>query len=469
MLLLKKQGKAKGCKLRQHIITVLCYLLRLPFGLLNITQRLFNRRARQQPQSILVIKPCCLGDLLMTTPLLEVIRHAYPGASITFVAGTWSKVIPEHYPAVNAVIDCGTVGIPGRYSLNDYMKLVWNLRRRHFDLAFVLDRSPLLALLPWLAGIPRRVGPDSLGRGFSLTDRVPVSSSPDRLQHQAEIYLDLARAIDLPIETPRMHFEPTAQERQSASQPHSQPRHPKSQPCPPERSEGSFAEDRQSLSHPEHHSCHPERQPCPPERSEGSFAEDRQSLSHPQCLRVALFTGGGSNPGMELTAKRWPLERFRELAQKLISGSGAQILLIGGPDDVALNQQLLADLNAPDGSVIDITGKTSIGELAAQLEQCDLFIGNDSSPMHLAAAVNIPVIAIFGPTSPQEYGPYPLDDPKHVSIWRNPTGKPCFFLGKMQTCTHCTCMQAVTVNDVWSAVPRLLGPAVQSRQEESCL
>ena len=404
---LEKQRKAKGCKLRQHIITVLCYLLRLPFALLNITQRPFNQRARQHPQSIVVIKPCCLGDLLMTTPLLEVIRHAYPEASITYLAGTWSKVIPEHHPAVNAVIDCDTVGIPGRYNLNDYMKIVGNLRRHHFDLAFVLDRSPLLALLPWLASIPRRVGPDSLGRGFSLTDRVPVSSSAEQLQHQAEIYLDLARAIGLPIGTPRMHFEPTA--------------------------------------------------------------EERQTVSHPQLMRVALFTGGGSNPGMELTAKRWPLEHFRELAQKLISKLGAQIILIGGPGDVALNQRLSADLDAPDSAVTDITGKTSIGELAAELEQCDLFIGNDSSPMHLAAAVNIPVIAIFGPTSPQEYGPYPLDDPKHVAIWRHPTGKPCFFLGKMQTCTHCTCMQAVTVDDVWIAVQRLLGPAVQSRHEESRL
>lgn len=400
---IKKQ--AEGCKLRQHIITVLCYLLRLPFALLNIAQRLFNWRARQHPRSIVVIKPCCLGDLLMTTPLLEVIHNAYPEVCITYVAGTWSKVIPEHHPAVNAVIDCDSVGIPGRYSLNDYTKLIKTLRRHHFDLAFVLDRSPMMALLPWLAGIPRRVGPDSLGRGFSLTERVPVSSSPSHLQHQAEIYLDLARAIDLPIDTPHMRFEPTA--------------------------------------------------------------EERLTISHPERPRIALFTGGGSNPGMDLTAKRWPLECFRELAQKLISISGVQILLIGGPDDVALNQRLSADLHAPEGTVLDITGKTSIGELAAQLEQCVLFIGNDSSPMHLAAAVNIPVVAIFGPTSPQEYGPYPLDDPKHVAIWRHPGGKPCFFLGKMQTCTHCTCMQVVTVDDVWSAVQHLLGPVVQSRQEES--
>ena len=398
--------------------------------------RPFVRRTRNNPRTIVIIKPCCLGDLIMTTPLLDEIHRAYPTATITYVAGSWSKVIPEHSPVVNTIIDSGTVGIAGRYSLSDYMKLSRMLWHYHFDMAFVLDRSPLMTLLPWLAGIPRRVGPDSLGRGFSLTDRVPVSSSPTHLQHQAEMYLNLARAIGLPISTPHMHFTPTETERQTVL--------PKTG------------------------------------------------------RRIALFVGGGSNPGMELTAKRWPLERYRQVAQRLIQELHAQILLIGGESDIALNQQLQDELSAPSAipldvfgfrrypraqgerqltigfpaplegtetsdMVINITGKTTLGELAAQLEQCDLFIGNDSSPMHLAAAVHIPVLAIFGPTSPQEYGPYPLNDPHHIALWRHPTGQPCFFLGKMQTCNNCTCMQAVSVEEVWEAVQRLI-PSPQHKE-----
>jgi len=376
-------------------------VLRIPFALLDIICRPFVQRARQHPRSIVVIKPCCLGDLLMTTPLLEVIQRNYPEATITYVAGSWSKVIPEHHPAVNTILDCGTIGLSGRYSIFDYMKLVLQLRRLHFDLAFVLDRSPMLTLLPWLAGMPRRVGPDSLGRGFSLTDRVPVSASPAHLQHQAEIYLDLARALKLAIGEPRMHFAPTA--------------------------------------------------------------EDAQGIQQSSRLQIAVFPGGGSNPGMELTAKRWPLERYRELVRKLVDELDAQVLLIGGPEDVALNQALLVGLDLAAGSVIDLAGKTSIGQLAAQLKACALFIGNDSSPMHLAAAVGIPVIAIFGPTSPQEYGPYPPDDPRHIALWRHPTGQPCFFLGKMQVCTNCTCMQSVTLDEVWNAVQRLI-PSTQEKE-----
>ncbi len=390
--------------MRQHIITTLCLLLRIPFALFDTIQRPFVQRAWNHPRSIVVIKPCCLGDLLMTTPLLEVIQHNYPDATITYVAGTWSKVIVEHVPAVSSVIDCGTVGIPGRYALRNYFLLALRLRRKHLDLAFVLDRSPMLTLLPWLASVPRRVGPDSLGRGFSLTDRVTVSSSPEHLQHQADIYLDLARALNLVVNHPYMSFVPTEAEQQQV--------------------------------------------PFTPDTSR---------------LPVAVFIGGGSNPGMELTAKRWPIERYREIVYKLVHERNAQVLLIGGPDDAALNSSLLHDLDVPEGSVLNLAGKTNFGESAVLLQRCKLFIGNDSSPMHLAAAVNIPVIAIFGPTSPQEYGPYPLDDPKHIALWRNPKGRPCFFLGKMQLCADCTCMQSVTIADVWDAVQHLI-PTAQSEE-----
>jgi lipopolysaccharide heptosyltransferase II len=369
-------------------------LLRVPFALLDALRRPFVQQARRQPRSILVIKPCCLGDLIMTTPLLEVIRHNYPSAQISYVAGPWSKVIIEHQPDVDTVIDCGSVGIAGRYSFKEYFALAQRLRREHFDLAFVLDRSPMLTLLPWLAGIPRRVGPDSQGRGFSLTDRVPVSASPTHLQHQAEIYLDLARVLKLNIDHPRMHFTPTL--------------------------------------------------------------EEQRTVIHANRPLIAIFPGGGSNPGMQLTAKRWPLARYTALTTRLVSELGAQVLLIGGSDDATLTQEIQDGIAVPTGSVIDLAGKINFGQLAAQLQACSLFIGNDSSPMHLAAAVGTPVIAIFGPTSPQEYGPFPLDDPQHIAIWHHPTGNPCFFLGKMRACDNCTCMQAVSVDEVWNAAQRLL-------------
>jgi lipopolysaccharide heptosyltransferase II len=391
--------------LRQHAITALCKLLHYPFALLDLASRPLHGRARQHPRSIVLLKPCCIGDVLMTTTLLAVLKASYPDATITYVTGTWSKTIAEHHPAVGRIIDCGTVGIPGRYTLQEYRKLVRQLRQYRFDMALVLDRSPMMTLLPFLAHIPRRVGPDSLGRGFSLTDRVPVSADRTQLQHQADIYLDLARALKLPIEQPRMQFVTTEQE--------------------------------------------------------------RASIEHATRMRIAVFPGGGSNPGMDLTAKRWPADRYRALIERLVQTYDVQVLLTGGPSDVELNQSIIEGLNLPAERVRNMAGKMSFGETAALTESCALFIGNDSSPMHLAAAVGIPVIAIFGPTSPAEYGPYPLDDPQHIALWKNPTGQPCFFLGKMQPCSDCTCMTAITVDDVWQAVEQLLaGKLVRNAERQ---
>jgi lipopolysaccharide heptosyltransferase II len=371
--------------------------------LLDLLSKPFTRRAWRHPQKIVLIKACCIGDVIMTTPLLHVLRQNYPDATITYVTGSWSKTIAEHNPNVDDIIDCGTVGIPGRYTFKAYLQLARQLRRHRFDLALVLDRSPMLTLLPWLAGIPRRVGPDSLGRGFSLTDRVPVSASPDHLQHQAEIYLDLARALKLPIEHPHMLFVPTPAEQQGAHK----------------------------------------------------LIQDSIGANAVPKKLVTVFPGGGSNPGMNLTAKRWPLERYRELVQRLVASLDVRVLLIGASDDAPLNETLISELSIPHTDVLNLAGKTSFGESAALIQACTLFIGNDSSPMHLAAAVGTPVIAIFGPTSPQEYGPYPLDDPRHIALWHNPKGRPCFFLGKMQPCTDCTCMQNVSVDEVWQAVQQL--------------
>ena len=116
--------------------------------------------------------------------------------------------------------------------------------------------------------------------------------------------------------------------------------------------------------------------------------------------RVAVFIGGGSNPGMNLTAKRWSLDRYREIVRRLVQELDVQVLLIGGKEDLELNQTLLAPLNVPADSVLNLAGQTQFGQTAAYLESCALFIGNDSSPMHLAAAVGTPVIAIFGPNQP---------------------------------------------------------------------
>jgi len=108
-------------------------------------------------------------------------------------------------------------------------------------------------------------------------------------------------------------------------------------------------------------------------------------------------------PCSRWASKNWPIARFAELANALVKQKNASIVLLGSPDD----REECAELEKRiDGKVLNITGKCSIPELGGAIEKVDLFIGNDSGPMHMAAAVKTPVIALFGPTDPVRTGPY---------------------------------------------------------------
>ena len=98
------------------------------------------------------------------------------------------------------------------------------------------------------------------------------------------------------------------------------------------------------------------------------------------------------------TARRWAPERFAQLADTLFQDTGGQLILLGGPEEAELHQQIF-ELMQSDMPVRSFAGKGNIRVAAAILEQADLFIGNDSGLMHLAIAVGTPTVAIFGLTN----------------------------------------------------------------------
>src|SRR5262249_41627628 len=117
--------------------------------------------------------------------------------------------------------------------------------------------------------------------------------------------------------------------------------------------------------------------------------------------RIALHPGGG---GYSL-ARRWPAERYAELALALHEETSATFILVGGADEEELHQSILKMLGHPIWAA-SAAGATSPNQLASRLAECALFIGNDSLPMHLAAAVGIPMVAIFGPSNASAWAPW---------------------------------------------------------------
>jgi lipopolysaccharide heptosyltransferase II len=111
----------------------------------------------------------------------------------------------------------------------------------------------------------------------------------------------------------------------------------------------------------------------------------------------------GINPGATTANKRWAPERFAAVADALRADLRLPVLLFGGPGDAELSAQVARRMAAPP---VELAGRVSLGETAALLARCRLLVTNDTGPMHMAAALAVPVVAVFGPTSPVKFGPY---------------------------------------------------------------
>lgn len=169
---------------------------------------------------------------------------------------------------------------------------------------------------------------------------------------------------------------------------------------------------------------------------------------------VALHAGADHFP-----AKRWPPERFAELATRLASRFQASIVLVGGPDDVPVSAAIAQ--RAGEVPLLDLTGRLALLETAAVLERVDLMIGNDSGPLHMAEAVGTPVVGLFGPSDPRNFAPL---DPRHrVVVGTCSRGRPCirWMNGPIRylQATECRCeaMRTIGVEAVLAAAAELLG------------
>lgn len=147
-------------------------------------------------------------------------------------------------------------------------------------------------------------------------------------------------------------------------------------------------------------------------------------------------------PGARWLTKRWHSENFGELASRLPLKS----VVVGGKADTEISDEVV---KSSKGNAISMTGKTSIGELIEIMKGAKFVISNDSGPMHIAAAVGVPVFAIFGPTNPVRTGPY---GEKHIIIKKEMECAPCY----KKTCKSVRCLEMISVKDVSDIVIKKL-------------
>jgi heptosyltransferase-2 len=221
-------------------------------------------------------------------------------------------------------------------------RLAKSLRARQFDLAVLFQNAFEAALITALAGIPRRYGYPTDGRRWLLTDRV-VQNANIRRRHQVEYYLELLRPMGFPVhpQAPILYTSPE--------------------------------ED-----------CH------------GTARLETLGVS---CGQPIIGLNPGSTYG---TAKRWLPQRYAEVVERLAMEHNAHVLIFGGRGEELLGDDIASMLTVPHTV---LSGRTTVRELMALMKQCRLLLTNDAGPMHIAGALGVPVVAVFGPTNPQTTGP----------------------------------------------------------------
>ena len=175
---------------------------------------------------------------------------------------------------------------------------------------------------------------------------------------------------------------------------------------------------------------------------------ERYNISSDEKI-IILAPGGGENAKSTMITKRWPEKNYVNLIKKFQRDPSYRIVLTGGPGDREITNYIIEQCPG----CLDATD-LSFGNMASIFQRCSLFIGNDSAPNHIAAAMGIACIGIWGPTDPRQWAP--PDKNSNIIIHEGIECHPCFKDGRFPHCSHIKCMTSITVDDVWRRVEKLI-------------
>ena len=359
------------------------------------------------PRRILVRGTNWLGDAVMTIPALLRLREKFPDICIALLTPEKLWQLWINHPAFDEIIffepDEGIFSVAKK------------LRAGKFDTALVLPNSPRSALEVFLAGIPRRIGYARPWRNFFLTQTAAPRADAVKMEKRSVEEIKELIAKSPESRTRSLEFAKSAHQ------------------------SNEYLHLVAALG------ANPEPLPpklvvTPEEMAEAAKKFGLEGVSGP------VF---GLNPGAEYgPAKRWPIEKFIEAAKEIRRRTNCTWILFGGKGDVEITNQIQSALG--DGSpTFNLAGKTSLRELMALMKQCRGFLTNDTGPMHVAAAQGVPVVAIFGSTSPELTGPI-SEAPLQILTSDVPCS-PCF----LRECPiDFRCMNGIGVERVVEAVMR---------------
>ena len=324
---------------------------------------------------ILVVAPSWIGDTILAQPLLALLKRHQPDARIEVLAPDWSAPLLARMAEVDAVIV--NPFRHGEFNFRARRTLGHRLAASGYQHAYVLPNSWKSALVPFFAGIPRRIGYQGESRYLLLNERhrLDAAQQPQLVQRYA------ALAGPLPAVMPAPRLSSTAEQQQMAM----------------------------------------------------------RTLGQPLDSAPVIFC-----PGAEFgPAKRWPTAHFAALA-KLVASPQQPVWLIGSDKDAAAGDEIVA---AANGAALNLCGRSTLEQAIDLIAAARCVVSNDSGLMHVAAALERPLVALYGSSSPI-YTP-PLST-KAAIVSKNLPCSPCF----KRECPlgHFDCMNGITPQQIASTI-----------------
>ncbi len=337
---------------------------------------------------ILVIKLSALGDAILSIPSFKALKKKFPASKIVCLTGKEAKEVFGRCPYIDELIV---------YDHKDkdkgwrgFFRVAKKLMRRRFDAVIDLQNNKKSHLLSYVTFSPQRYGYDNGKFSFLLNRAIKDTKDPlGPVAHQFRVLKTLG--VDDTAESLELW------------------------PSPDDK---KFAEDFFA--------------------SENAFGGKAGS---PEATLIGINIG--SSPRWQ--SKRWPVKRFAQLCDKLAS-KGYRVLLTGTSYDASCAKKILKETRHKPMCAV---ARTTLMQLACLVEKCDAVVTSDSAPMHVAAAMQVPFVALFGPTDPRRHMP-----PTREAIVLQKGCTPCYD----DTCRkkHHICMEAITVQDCLGAIEKLL-------------
>ena len=337
-------------------------------------------------QNIIIRMPNWLGDIVMATPFIAAVKKSFPLAKLTVMCQHIGAQLLLHDPHIDELFAFKR-SKPFFSRRHDLESITEHLKIGHYDLGFLLSNSLSSAWWFFQGGVKRRIGFKNGLRNIFLTDKMTKPSKQEPI-HQVDEYLLLLKALGI---------------------------------TPQKISPKLFLTDQ--------------------EKNEALGLFKRLNIDDSQ-LVIGVCPGAAYG-----SAKCWPKEYFCELLSKYADQkSRLRFLFLGDRTQEVMIEEIVAKF--PELS-INLAGKTTIRELMSVISRLDLLLTNDSGPMHIAQALGVKLLALFGSTSPQRTGPY--DSGK--ILYHHVDCSPCY----KRTCPiEFPCMRSITPQIVYHEIAKLL-------------